>query len=139
MAGKVVRKASKATSGKVRKVTRYVLAGCGGRGTSMFGVPLAKDYPGTASLVGLFDLNRKRMAASAKMIGNCDLPQYNDFDRMLAEVDFDAVAIATRDCSHAFYIDKTLRPARSPSAKSPSASTPPSAARSSRSRRKPAA
>jgi predicted dehydrogenase len=92
-----------------KAVTRYVLAGCGGRGTSMFGVPLAKDYPGSARLVGLFDLNCKRMAASARMIGDCDLPQYNDFDRMLAELDFDAVAIATRDCSHAFYIDKALR------------------------------
>jgi predicted dehydrogenase len=110
MAGKIARKAPKAANAKSEKViTRYVLVGCGGRGTSMFGVPLAKDYPKTAALVGLFDLNRKRMAASAKMIGNTGLPQCNDFDRLLAELDFDAVAIATRDCSHALYIDKALR------------------------------
>ena len=109
---KAKKAAGKSTNGK-KGITRYVLVGCGGRGTSMFGGPLAKDFPKTASLVGLFDLNRKRMAASAKMIGNCDLPQCNDFDRMLQEVDFDAVAIATRDCSHAFYIDKALRAGKS--------------------------
>jgi predicted dehydrogenase len=102
--------AKKAVIGKARKgITHYVLAGCGGRGTSMFGVPLSKDFPGKTSLVGLFDWNTKRMAASAKMIGDPALPQYADFDKMLDELDFDAVAIATRDCSHADYIVRALR------------------------------
>ncbi len=58
-------------------VVRYVLAGCGGRGTSMFGVPLSKDFHDKTRLVGLFDWNTKRMAASAKMIGDPGLPLMN--------------------------------------------------------------
>jgi len=110
VAGKAVKKAAKAVDGRSgKKVIRYVLAGCGGRGTSMFGVPLAKDYPKSASLVGLFDLNAKRMAASARMIGDCSLPQYTDYDEMLAKSGCDAVVVSTRDASHAGYIIKALQ------------------------------
>jgi len=87
---------------------KYVLAGCGSRGTSMFGVPLAKDFPGKAELVGLFDINPKRMQASAETIGKPDLPQFTDFEKMLAELDFDGLVVATRDNAHAGYICKAL-------------------------------
>lgn len=91
-----------------RASTRYVLAGCGGRGASMFGVPLERDFPGSARLVGLFDLNAKRMAASAGIIGNTKLPQYTDYDEMLGKAGCDAVVVSTRDASHAGYITKAL-------------------------------
>lgn len=110
MAGKGVKKSGKVINGKTKKpILRYVLAGCGGRGTSMFGKPLACDFPSSASLVGLFDLNAKRMAASAEMIGRPNLPQYTDYDEMLRKADCDAVAVATRDASHAGYIVRALQ------------------------------
>ncbi len=112
VAGKVAKKAAKASkagNGKVGKGTlRYVLAGCGGRGTGMFGVPLAKEFPRTARLVGLFDLNAKRMAASAGIIGEPDLPQFTSFEQMLEQCDCDVVAVSTRDASHAGYIVAAL-------------------------------
>jgi predicted dehydrogenase len=110
MAGKVASKASKATNGKVAKgVVRYVLVGCGGRGTHMFGKPLAADFPGKAALVGLFDLNAKRMKVAAATIGNVALPQYTDFDEMLVRSNCDVVVVSTRDASHAGYIVRALR------------------------------
>ena len=110
MAGKLTRKTSRATNGKLKQdIVRYVLAGCGGRGTSMFGTPLAKDFPGAAQLVGLFDLNARRMRVAAETIGNANLPQYTDFDEMLAKSSCDAVVVSTRDASHAGYIVKALQ------------------------------
>ncbi len=110
MAVKPVKTGKKATNGKIRKgIVRYVLAGCGGRGTSMFGIPLATEFPNSASLVGLFDLNAKRMAASAEMIGDANLPQFTDYDEMLKKSGCDAVVVSTRDVSHAGYIVQALR------------------------------
>ena len=103
-------KAKKTGSAKANKgVVRYVLAGCGGRGTSMFGVPLTRDFPGKAELVGLFDLNAKRMRVAAETIGNASLPQYTDFDEMLARSRCDAVMVSTRDASHAGYIVRAIQ------------------------------
>ncbi len=109
MAGQMTKK-PKATSGKAKKgIVRYVLAGCGGRGTYMFGKPLVDDFAGKAELVGLFDLNATRMKFAAETIGRPGLPQFTDFDEMLERTRCDAVIVSTRDASHAGYIIRALR------------------------------
>jgi len=75
----------------------------------MFGIPLSRDFPGKAELVGLFDVNRKRMQAAAELIGKPDLPQFVDFDEMVNKLDFDAVVVASRDNTHAEYIVRALK------------------------------
>ena len=40
---------------------RYAVVGTGGRGIGMFAVPAARDYPAAAELVGLCDINAKRV------------------------------------------------------------------------------
>ena len=45
---------------------KYAFAGAGGRATTMFAVPLAKEYGDVAQIVGVFDPNRKRCEALAK-------------------------------------------------------------------------
>ena len=88
---------------------RYLLCGTGGRGYGMFARPLLEGFRDTAVLAGLFDHNPARLRACAELLGAPDLPRYTDFDRALAEVDPDAVIVATRDCTHAEYLCGALR------------------------------
>ncbi|MFH1022823.1 MAG: Gfo/Idh/MocA family oxidoreductase [Planctomycetota bacterium] len=89
-------------------IKRYVLVGTGGRGLSMFGTPLLRDFPETAALVGLFDNNASRLRAANNYL-KTDLPVFTDFDRMLRELDPDGVVVATSDDTHADYIVRALR------------------------------
>ena len=86
---------------------RYVLAGTGGRGLSMFAQPLLKTFTEHCELVGFFDQNLLRMQAGNELLGS-QLPCYTDFDKMLKEANPDAVLIATQDSTHAEYIIRTL-------------------------------
>ena len=86
---------------------RYVLAGTGSRGISMYAKPLLKQYGEFCELAGLFDNNRLRLDAANELLGTT-LPVYTDFQQMLAEAKPDAVIIATSDATHAQYIVQTL-------------------------------
>ena len=86
---------------------RYVLAGTGSRGLGLFGQALVNDYREQGELVGLFDISAARMHAANHLLGS-QLPAYTDFPTMLAELDPDAVIIATSDVSHAGYVVQTL-------------------------------
>lgn len=61
---------------------KYAFAGAGGRATTMFAVPLAKEYGDVAQIVGVFDPNRKRCEALAKRT-ETEIPLYTDFDTIL--------------------------------------------------------
>ncbi len=87
---------------------RYAFAGSGGRGTTMFAVPMAKEYSDVAQIVGVYDVNLKRCEVMKRRTG-VDIPVYSDFDKMLAEAKPDTVIVATVDRYHHEYIVRALR------------------------------
>ena len=87
---------------------RYVLAGTGGRGVSMFARPLLTDHLETAELVGVFDHNPLRLNG-AETVLEASLPKYTDFGQMLDQLDPDCVLVATVDRTHAEYVQAALQ------------------------------
>jgi len=87
---------------------RYVLVGSGSRGLGMFARPLMSEFPDTARLVGLIDVNADRMRAVNEILG-ADLPCFTDFDEMLRALDPDGVCVATVDATHADYVIRSLK------------------------------
>ena len=71
------------------------LIGCGGRGTGLLGI---HEDPG-CTIAAVCDVDRQRLAAAKKRIGECDA--YQDFRPILDRKDIDAVLIATPDHWHA--------------------------------------
>lgn len=88
-------------------VRRYALVGCGVRGLGMYARPMGRHYGDVATLVGLCDTNRTRMAYSNHVLGT-NLPTFTDFDELLAETKPDAVIVASVDGTHAEFITKAL-------------------------------
>jgi len=90
--------AAGAASSKKMKVA---LVGTGHRGTSTWGKDLIGPYSEYVEMVGLCDINPKRLDAAKRLIGT-DAPSYpaKDFDRMIKETKPDSVIICTPDCFH---------------------------------------
>jgi predicted dehydrogenase len=86
---------------------RYAVVGTGNRALGMFCKPLCSDFPETARLVALCDVNLLRAEATAAELP-CDVPTFTDFDEMLRETKPDAVVVATRDAAHAGYVVRAL-------------------------------
>ncbi len=86
---------------------RYALVGTGHRGTSMWGVDLAKRYPDKLEFVGLCDKNPKRALAGRALIG-VDCPTFTDFDEMLAKTKPEILMVTTVDSTHHQFITKAL-------------------------------
>ena len=89
------------------KLKKYVQVGCGNRGILAYSVPLVKDYSDCAKLCGVYDINKKR-AALVSEFTNADVPVYEDFDKMLDEVNPDGVIVTCKDCDHDDYIIRAL-------------------------------
>lgn len=73
----------------------------------MFAVPLVKEYADVAEVVGICDINSKRLELAKEQMG-VDVPAYTDFDRMLDEVECDAVIVTSKDSTHHEFIVKAL-------------------------------
>lgn len=88
---------------------RVALVGTGIRGSQMWGRDLVKPYADYVEMVGLCDINPKRMAAARQIIG-VDAPMYlaRDFDRMIQETRPELVIVTTTDCFHADYIVRAM-------------------------------
>jgi len=60
---------------------RYAIVGTGERSTGMWMKPVVQDYGDKLEVVGLCDINPKRVAAARKLSGaNC--PTFTNFDQM---------------------------------------------------------
>ncbi len=100
--------------GSARSVTRpqagklrAALVGTGIRGSSTWGRNLLERYADVLELVGLCDINGKRLAyAKSYMKAGC--PSFTDFGRMLRETRPDTVIVTTTDCFHAKYVCQAL-------------------------------
>ena len=83
---------------------RVVLVGTGSRGSGTWGKSLVQPYKDYIELVGLCDINPKRVEYAKRYI-ETNAPTYlaKDFDRMVQETKPDAVIVTTVDCFHAKY------------------------------------
>lgn len=73
----------------------------------MWGRNLVESYDDVVEIVGLCDINGKRVEAAKGLIGTT-APTYTDFDRMLRDTRPDAVIVTTVDATHARYIIRAL-------------------------------
>ena len=92
--------AAQAPSGKLK----IALVGTGGRGSSLWGRDLLKDFGDVVEFVGLCDINPVRLETAKGLIGAAACPTFTDFDRMLRETRPQTVIVTTMDCFHAKYI-----------------------------------
>ncbi|MBD3414073.1 MAG: gfo/Idh/MocA family oxidoreductase [Candidatus Aminicenantes bacterium] len=86
--------------GRKRKVA---LVGTGIRGSSTWGRTLIQRYSDCLEMVGLCDINPKRMAYAKRFMG-ARCPTFTDFRKMIHETEPDTVIVTTTDCFHAKYI-----------------------------------
>ncbi|MEW5975663.1 MAG: Gfo/Idh/MocA family oxidoreductase [Acidobacteriota bacterium] len=86
---------------------RMAIVGTGSRGTQSWGKPVVATYSDVVELVGLCDLNSKRLQASKALIGT-SAPTFLDFDRMIQETNPDVVMVTTVDSSHYRYIIRAM-------------------------------
>ncbi len=91
------------------KKRKLALVGTGSRGTFLWGKKLLDGYGRYVDLVGLCDINLKRAQFSQQYIG-AKTPVYHadEFDRMIAETQPDAVIVATTDSFHEKYIVRAM-------------------------------
>lgn len=92
----------------MKNMKKYVQVGCGSRGTQAYAVPLVQEYSDCAELCGVYDINRKRAALISEYTGK-EIPVFDDFDRMLKEVQPDTVIVTPKDCAHDDYIIRALK------------------------------
>src|SRR5256885_3500208 len=86
---------------------RMAIVGTGNRGSLTWGQDVVKAYGDRVEIVGLCDINRKRVEAAKKLIG-INAPTFVDFDRMIQETRPDRVMVTTVDGTHYRYIVRGL-------------------------------
>ena len=86
---------------------RYALVGTGDRGTGMWGRNLIQKYADVVEVVGLCDINPKRVAASRELMG-AQCPTFTDFDQMITQAKPDLVMVTTVDGYHSEYLTRGL-------------------------------
>jgi predicted dehydrogenase len=86
---------------------KLAIVGTGSRGTSSWGKPVIDDYHDVVEIVGLCDLNGKRVQAAKALMGS-QAPTYTDFDRMVGETNPDSVLVTTVDATHYRYILRAM-------------------------------
>jgi len=106
LAASVVSVASPLQAAPQRRL-RMAIVGTGNRGSVTWGEDVVKGYSDTVEIVGLCDINRKRVEAAKKLIG-INAPTFVDFDRMISETHPDTVMVTTVDATHARYIVRAL-------------------------------
>ncbi len=89
------------------KRRRVALVGTGHRGSGTWGDELLKGYSDYVEMVGLCDINSKRVEAAKRLIGTT-APTYTDLDRMLRERKPELLIVTTRDATHNEQIIKAL-------------------------------
>jgi predicted dehydrogenase len=89
------------------KQLRIAMIGTGSRGTFTWGKPVVENYSDVVEIVGLCDINPKRVE-SAKSLMGIKVPTFVDFDRMIKEVKPDSVVVTTIDGTHYRYIIRAL-------------------------------
>ena len=87
---------------------RVALVGTGGRGSSLWGRDLLKNYGDVLELVGLCDINPIRLQYAKEYMG-AGGPTFTDFELMIKETRPDTVIVTTVDSFHAKYIGLAMQ------------------------------
>jgi predicted dehydrogenase len=87
---------------------RVALVGTGARGVTMWGRNLLRTQRERVEMVGLCDINPKRLEAGKKIIGT-EAPTFTNLDQMLKETRPDALIVTTRDSTHHEQIVRALK------------------------------
>lgn len=87
---------------------KYVFVGASGRCEYMYAEPMAKEFGDVCQLVGIFDINSKRIEAVKKLAHIENVPSYTDFDRMIEETKPDFGIVTTMDATHHDYICRLM-------------------------------
>lgn len=91
------------------KKIKAVLVGTGSRGINCWGRELVGNYGDFVEMVGLCDINRKRVEVGKEMIGiSAKTYHSSGFDRMISEQKPDVVIVTTTDCYHVDYIVRAM-------------------------------
>ena len=85
----------------------YVMVGASGRATASFLSPMLKNFKGRVKVLAIMDINIER-AKACNILEKSDIPVYDDFDKMMQEVNPDAVYVCSVDATHAQYVVKAL-------------------------------
>ncbi len=92
----------------VKQKMKVVLVGTGSRGSETWGKSLLDGFSEWVEMVGLCDINPKRVEYAKKYMGaeNAKTYEAKDFDLMIKETQPDAVIVTTTD---RFHVDYTVR------------------------------
>jgi predicted dehydrogenase len=96
------------SASQMGKKRRVALVGTGIRGSSLWGKTLISDYGDVLEMVGLCDVNPKRLAYAKDFMGAA-CPTYTDFLKMIKDTQPDTVIVTTTDCFHAKYICQAMK------------------------------
>jgi predicted dehydrogenase len=90
------------------KKLRVALVGTGGRGSSLWGRDLLKNYSDVLEMVGLCDINPIRLEYAKGYMGAV-CPTFTDFETMLQQTRPETVIVTTMDSFHAKYVCLAMR------------------------------
>jgi len=91
------------------KKIKTVLVGTGSRGINSWGKELVGPYSEFVEMVGLCDINSKRVEVAKEMIGvDAKTFHSDDFDLMIKEQKPDVVIVTTTDSFHVDYIVRAM-------------------------------
>lgn len=88
-------------------IHKVAIVGSGSRGIYMFASPILTEFKDTAIVSAFYDKNILR-AKAANQILKSDFPVYNDFEKMMKEINPDILVVTSNDATHAEYIIKGL-------------------------------
>jgi predicted dehydrogenase len=102
--------AAMAPSMAVQNRLRVALVGTGQRGLTSWARPILADYSDIVEIVGLCDINCKRVEAARTYLGAAatSVPTFVDFDRMVNSTKPDTIIVTTPDATHWRYIVRGL-------------------------------
>jgi len=89
------------------KKLKIAIVGTGSRGSYTWGKTVLEDFGDVVDIVGLCDINRKRVEVARQLIGT-SAPSFVDFDEMVRQTQPDAVVVTTVDSTHYKYIVRAL-------------------------------
>ncbi len=89
------------------KRLKIAIVGTGSRGSQTWGKSVLEHHGDVVEIVGLCDINRKRVRAAQKLIGT-SAPVFFDFDEMIRQTGPEAVVVTTVDSSHYKYTVRAM-------------------------------
>jgi predicted dehydrogenase len=107
VAGHSLLKSGPLWGGSAANKLKVALVGTGIRGSGTWGRGLLENYSDVLEMVGLCDINPKRLEYAKQYIG-ATCPTFVDFNKMIDSTKPDTVIVTTTDCFHAKYICQAM-------------------------------